>query len=167
MEKAASVAPYVTLLNSAAIGIGYVYFYKQLQDIKNALEGVGKTLFNFQSKLSSVSSNDDETKHLMAQFGDDIKKLNKCIKKLPTPDDLDLVKEDIEEVVNVLGDKGTNVKLPSTKNNKRNNRKKKRNSKYDSSDDEDSEDEKPQKKGSQNRRKKAEMSDDLLSDFRK
>lgn len=167
MEKAVNAAPYVTILNTAAIGIGYVYYYKQLQDVKTAIEGLARTLLAVQNKLSNVVSTDEESKHLMSQFEDDIKKITKCIKKLPSGEDLEVVKEDIEEMVSTLEEKGTVIKLPSAKSSKKNNRKKRRASKYDSSSDEDSEDEKPQKKGNQNRRKRAELSDNLLDDFKK
>lgn len=169
MDKAASAAPYVTALNTAAIGIGYVYFYKQLQDIKTVLETLSRALNNFQTKLGGVVTADDENKVLMGQFETEIKKLNKCIKKLANVDDIDLVKADLDEVVDAIQSSGTIVKLPSAraKRSVRKDTRRKKPSKYDdSSDEESSEDEKPQKRTQFARRKKAEAPDDLVQSMR-
>lgn len=169
MEKLTTIAPYITIANSAGIVGLFLYQQKQNQQIALALETLGKNLTNMSNKLGSVVNSDEDSRALMKQFNDDVIKINKNIKRIISDSDMEDIKSDIEDIVDALNENGTKIKLSSKKKSVKKNKKK---SKYDSdSSDSDSEDERPRKKREKSRdrggRHRSEVGDDVVEEFKK
>ena len=113
MEKLKDPAMLLSVANSIGLVGSTAYFYKQLEAIRLDMVKMSQTLTAVLRKVAEIEKGEQHKSETVHALGDQIKRLNEQIERLPSFGDFDNIDLDLTEIVDVLMENNISIERPS------------------------------------------------------
>lgn len=113
MDKIKDPAMLLSIVNSAALVGTTAYFYKQMEAMRADMLKITQTLSGVVRKLTEIEKTDQHKNESLHALNDQIKSINGALENMPSPDVINNLDQDLEEIIEVMEDNNITIERPS------------------------------------------------------